>query len=165
MGRWYCLGNFGIWLLAYGRVVPVACEKGQEQSSYNNTRLFALPLRFTASKPGKSLGRMHTSLLLSTVSLLQLGAFTFAHNADHGFHVPGVFGGRTAMRHLPRHMIEKMKGYPASAAHLQRRGWGTSAQKKCGPGVGHCDPGDWYVNGKKSFQSKMKANCLIAVRP
>ena len=95
---------------------------------------------------------MQPSLLLNTVSLLQLGTFTFAHSAGNDIPAPGVFGGRAAMRHLPQHMIEEMQGY--SASHLQRRG----TDKKCGPGVGFCAPGDWYVCGKKTLQSIMKAN-------
>lgn len=95
---------------------------------------------------------MQPSLLLNTVSLLQLGTFTFAHSAGNDIPAPGVFGGRAAMRRLPQHMIEEMQGY--SASHLQRRG----TDKKCGPGAGFCAPGDWYVRGKKTLQSIMKAN-------
>jgi hypothetical protein len=80
---------------------------------------------------------MRPSSLLSTVSLLQLGAFTFAHSAGHDIPVPGIFGGRSAMRHFPRHMIEEMQGY--SPSRLQNR----DTNKKCGLGVGFCDSGDW----------------------
>ncbi|KAL5452676.1 hypothetical protein PMIN06_005861 [Paraphaeosphaeria minitans] len=79
---------------------------------------------------------MQPSLMLCAVSLLQFRAFTFAHNAGHDILVPGIFGGRSAIRHLPRHMIKEMQGY--SASNLQKR----DTNKKCGLGVGFCDPGD-----------------------
>lgn len=80
---------------------------------------------------------MQLSLLLSTVSVLQLGAFTFAHNARHDTPFPGRFGDQSAMRHLPRHLSEEVQGY--SPSRIQKRG----TNKKCGPGVGSCDSDDW----------------------
>lgn len=74
------------------------------------------------------------------------------------------------MRHLPRHMIEEIQGY--SARHLQRRDWSIpdvdtndKKHKRCGPGIGFCAPGDWYIYEKKSLQSIMKANWFDSCSP
>lgn len=101
---------------------------------------------------------MQPSLLLSTVSLLQFSTFTTAHSAGHDFPIPRIFGGRTSLQYLPRHVIEEVQGY--AAPHLQR-GFpkrDVDSNKKCGSGVGFCDPGDWYVYENISLQSTMKAN-------
>ncbi|KAI8939811.1 hypothetical protein NX059_003549 [Plenodomus lindquistii] len=89
---------------------------------------------------------MHLSFLLNTVSLLQFGALTLAHGADHGGHgFPrmGVFGGRDTMRHLPQRVIEEIEGY--TQADLHKRDWSVpdkdskdSKHKRCGPGMGYC---------------------------
>lgn len=100
---------------------------------------------------------MQLPLFLSSVTLLQLGAFTFAHSDGEEFRPPAVFGRQPpVMRHVPRHMIEDVKGYseqkpqpqPRSKPQLSKRDWSTpdtDSKKKCGPVDGFCKPGDWYV--------------------
>ncbi|KAL5396762.1 hypothetical protein PMIN02_002896 [Paraphaeosphaeria minitans] len=107
---------------------------------------------------------MQPSLMLCAVSLLQFRAFTFAHNAGHDILVPGIFGGRSAIRHLPRHMIKEMQGY--SASNLQKR----DTNKKCGLGVGFCDPGDCcspidYSNGCDATSKPLGESTLNVSRP
>ncbi len=91
---------------------------------------------------------MQPSLLLSIVSLLQLSPFTFAHSLDDDFPVPRVFGGLAANRHRPRHLIEEVQDY--TGPQLQPRGWPSKPSQKCGPGLPHCKPGDWYSPGKET---------------
>lgn len=63
------------------------------------------------------------------------------------------------MAHLPSHMIENSQVY--SASHRQKR----ESNKKCGPGVGFCNPGDWYALGNKSPQNKMMADRFNSCSP
>jgi hypothetical protein len=102
---------------------------------------------------------MQPSLLLSAVALLRLGAFTFAHSAADSLPIPGVFGRPAA---LPRHKVQQVQGYPPRTQstspqsrpvpHAQRRDWtkpdvDSKKQLRCGPGVGFCASGEWYVHG------------------
>ncbi|PVH91956.1 carbohydrate esterase family 4 protein [Periconia macrospinosa] len=99
--------------------------------------------------------------LLSAVSLLHLGALTFAHSAS---------GGETAaQQQQPRHMLEEIQGY--AAPHFQRRDWSTpdvdTRDKKhlrCGPGVGFCAPGDCCSHSGycgRGFRHCESPNCQI----
>jgi hypothetical protein len=109
-------------------------------------------------------GSMRLSLAVSSVLLLQFSVFTLAHNNDKGAPVPGIFGGRAAMRHLSQHTIEELEGH--IAPHIYKRDWtkpDVDSKKRCGPGVGYCNPGDWY--GKQSQQLTMKANWFHSCSP
>lgn len=71
------------------------------------------------------------------------------------------------MRHIPRPVIEEIQAF--STPHLRKRDWSEpdvdtddKNHKLCGPGVGFCAPGDWYVYGKKSLQIRLTG--LLAVR-
>ena len=98
---------------------------------------------------------MQLSLLLTTVSLLELGGLAVAHGLGDDFPIPTLFGRRTTIRRAPR--IEEVPGY--STSQLQRRDWSTpdtdapdQNHLKCGPGVGYCDPGYWYVHLKTPLE-------------
>jgi hypothetical protein len=70
---------------------------------------------------------MHSLSLLGVLSLLHFSTLSSAH--------------------LPHHAIEEVHGFPAS--HIQKRDWSTpdvDTKKQCGPGIGFCAPGDWYVH-------------------
>lgn len=140
-------------------------------SIVNNIKsyLFRHSLRIQVSL-STYLGSMQLSFLLSAVSLLQLGALTSAHSDGDLMAPPKVFGGRSALGRLPRHMMEEIQGY--TAAKLQGRDWSTpdvdthdAKHKRCGPGVGFCAPGDWYVHCKMSLQLTLKANRLDSCSP
>jgi len=73
------------------------------------------------------------------------------------------------MRHLPRHKIEEVEGYPAR--HLVKRDWSVpdtdskdTKHKRCGPGLGYCAPGDCcspvgYCG--RGYQHCASPNCQI----
>ncbi|KAH7085739.1 glycoside hydrolase/deacetylase [Paraphoma chrysanthemicola] len=85
---------------------------------------------------------MQPSFLLRIVSILQLGALTFAHSAGGDIPLPQVFGHASVARHVPRHLIQEVQ--VDSASHPQKRDTPQKRDedKKCGPGVGHCSPGE-----------------------
>lgn len=90
---------------------------------------------------------MQPALLLSILSLVQSRAFTSAHNLDYEFPIPGIFGRPSTKRWLPRHMTAQVQS--SSAPDLGKR----DANKKCGPGFGFCDSGQWYVHLMRLSQS------------
>jgi hypothetical protein len=70
------------------------------------------------------------------------------------------------MQHLPRHMIEELEGHIAPQVH--KRDWtkaDVDTNKKCSPGVGYCNPGDWYVHGKQSQQFIIKVSWFHSCSP
>ena len=87
---------------------------------------------------------MHSLLSLGTLTLFHFGSFTAAHESPDDIPLPQIFGGQDAMRQLPRHMIEDL--HESHEKKHERRDWSTpnvASNKKCGPGLGYCDQGDW----------------------
>lgn len=120
------------------------CQQYQTVLLKHLSRLRILPTASTRS--------MQPLYILNTLSLLRFSAFTSAH----GVNTPAPRGWMSAR---PRHTIEGAHGY--SELHIQRRDTG----KKCGPGVGFCGPGDWYVHGTMLLDSVMKADYPASCSP
>lgn len=115
---------------------------------------------------------MRPSVYLHTALLLQFGGFTSAHSGNE-IPVPRMFGGSSAIRHLPRHLIQELQGHEetrsphVSEQQLQTRDWtkpGQEVKKECGPGIGYCKAGEWYKISIITLRTR-KANGCYSCSP